>query len=112
MNGLYQSAVNDRHRAGALERIFEAGFAIRKLRAQRGADPAFRWRARAAPCALLISARWTIWSGHLSFLASVGSVSPYVGLFGTVWGIMNAFRGLANVNQATWRTSRPALPKR
>ena len=38
---------------------------------------------------------------HLSFLASVGSVSPYVGLFGTVWGIMNAFRGLANVAQAT-----------
>jgi biopolymer transport protein TolQ len=38
---------------------------------------------------------------HLAFLASVGSVSPYVGLFGTVWGIMNAFRGLANVAQAT-----------
>jgi biopolymer transport protein TolQ len=38
---------------------------------------------------------------YLSFLASVGSVSPYVGLFGTVWGIMNAFRGLANVAQAT-----------
>ena len=38
---------------------------------------------------------------HLSFLASVGSVSPYVGLFGTVWGIMNSFRGLANVAQAT-----------
>ena len=38
---------------------------------------------------------------HLTFLASVGSVSPYVGLLGTVWGIMNAFRGLANVQQAT-----------
>jgi biopolymer transport protein TolQ len=43
---------------------------------------------------------------HLPFLASVGSVSPYIGLFGTVWGIMNAFRGLSNVQQATlprWR---------
>jgi biopolymer transport protein TolQ len=38
---------------------------------------------------------------YLPFLATVGSVSPYVGLFGTVWGIMNAFRGLANVSQAT-----------
>ena len=38
---------------------------------------------------------------HLAFLASVGSVSPYVGLFGTVWGIMHAFRGLSNVGQAT-----------
>jgi biopolymer transport protein TolQ len=38
---------------------------------------------------------------HLSFLATVGSVSPYIGLFGTVWGIMNSFRGLSNVNQAT-----------
>ena len=38
---------------------------------------------------------------HLAFLASVGSVSPYIGLFGTVWGIMHAFRGLSNVGQAT-----------
>src|SRR5690606_3430983 len=38
---------------------------------------------------------------HLSFLATVGSVSPYVGLFGTVWGIMNAFRELSSVAQAT-----------
>ena len=38
---------------------------------------------------------------HLAFLASVGSVSPYVGLFGTVWGIMHAFRGLANMTTAT-----------
>ena len=36
----------------------------------------------------------------MSFLATVGSISPYIGLFGTVWGIMNAFRGLANVAQA------------
>jgi biopolymer transport protein TolQ len=46
---------------------------------------------------------------HLSFLASVGSVSPYVGLFGTVWGIMNSFRGLANVAQATLGTVAPGI---
>ena len=46
---------------------------------------------------------------HLSFLASAGSVSPYVGLFGTVWGIMHAFRGLANVQQATLAQVAPGI---
>jgi biopolymer transport protein TolQ len=46
---------------------------------------------------------------HLAFLASVGSVSPYVGLFGTVWGIMNAFRGLANVSTATLQAVAPGI---
>ncbi|MCE1186763.1 MAG: MotA/TolQ/ExbB proton channel family protein, partial [Rhodocyclales bacterium] len=46
---------------------------------------------------------------HLAFLASVGSVSPYVGLFGTVWGIMNAFRGLANVGAATLAHVAPGI---
>ena len=47
--------------------------------------------------------------GHLAGLATVGSVSPYVGLFGTVWGIMNAFRGLANVSQATLAQVAPGI---
>jgi biopolymer transport protein TolQ len=46
---------------------------------------------------------------YLSFLASVGSVSPYVGLFGTVWGIMNSFRGLANMSQATLGAVAPGI---
>jgi biopolymer transport protein TolQ len=46
---------------------------------------------------------------HLPFLASVGSVSPYIGLFGTVWGIMNSFRGLANVAQATLAHVAPGI---
>ena len=46
---------------------------------------------------------------HLAFLASVGSVSPYIGLFGTVWGIMNSFRGLANVHQASIATVAPGI---
>ena len=46
---------------------------------------------------------------NLSFLASVGSVSPYVGLFGTVWGIMHAFRSLANVQQATLAQVAPGI---
>jgi biopolymer transport protein TolQ len=46
---------------------------------------------------------------HLGLLASVGSVSPYIGLFGTVWGIMHAFRGLANVVQATLAAVAPGI---
>ena len=46
---------------------------------------------------------------NLPFLASVASVSPYIGLFGTVWGIMNAFRGLATVQQATLATVAPGI---
>jgi len=46
---------------------------------------------------------------RLAFLASVGSVSPYVGLFGTVWGIMNSFRGLANVQQASLASVAPGI---
>jgi biopolymer transport protein TolQ len=46
---------------------------------------------------------------NLAFLASAGSVSPYIGLFGTVWGIMNSFRGLANVQQATLASVAPGI---
>ena len=46
---------------------------------------------------------------HLSFLATVGSTSPYVGLFGTVWGIMVSFHALANVNQATIAMVAPGI---
>ena len=46
---------------------------------------------------------------HLPFLASVGSTSPYIGLFGTVWGIMHSFRGLANSTQATLSTVAPGI---
>lgn len=46
---------------------------------------------------------------NLPFLASVASVSPYIGLFGTVWGIMNSFRGLANQTQATLATVAPGI---
>lgn len=46
---------------------------------------------------------------HLPFLATVGSTSPYIGLFGTVWGIMHSFRGLANSSQATLATVAPGI---
>jgi len=46
---------------------------------------------------------------HLPFLATVGSTSPYIGLFGTVWGIMNSFRALGQVQQATLAMVAPGI---
>ena len=102
LNALYQSAVNDRHSAGALERIFEAGFReFTKLRGQKSLDPATIVDGARRAMRATYQREMDDLESHLAFLASVGSVSPYVGLFGTVWGIMNAFRGLANVSSAT-----------
>ena len=56
-----------------------------------------------------LSREQTALEKHLPFLATVASASPYVGLFGTVWGIMNSFRGLAETNQATLSTVAPGI---
>jgi biopolymer transport protein TolQ len=107
---LYQSAVNDRHRSGALERVFEAGFReFAKLRGQKTLDPATTIDGVRRAMRATYQREIDDLESHLAFLASVGSVSPYVGLFGTVWGIMHAFRGLANVSSATLAAVAPGL---
>ena len=101
LNQLYQRAANSRG-TGTLERIFESGFReFAKLRQQPGMDVAVVLDGTRRAMRATYQREMERLEAHLSFLASVGSVSPYVGLFGTVWGIMNAFRGLANVAQAT-----------
>ncbi len=110
LNSLYQSAVNDRHHAGGLERIFEAGFReFTKLRGQRALDPATVVDGARRAMRATYQRELDELEAHLAFLASVGSVSPYVGLFGTVWGIMHAFRGLANVSSATLAAVAPGI---
>jgi biopolymer transport protein TolQ len=111
LNALFKQVnTNSPEDQGALERIFSAGFVeFVKLRKQHGVD------ARAVMDGTRRAMRATYQremdrlESHLAFLASVGSVSPYVGLFGTVWGIMNAFRGLANVGQATLAHVAPGI---
>jgi biopolymer transport protein TolQ len=110
LNSLYQSAVNDRHSAGALERIFEAGYReFTKLRGQKSLDPASIVDGSRRAMRATYQREMDHLEAHLAFLASVGSVSPYVGLFGTVWGIMNAFRGLANASSATLAHVAPGI---
>jgi biopolymer transport protein TolQ len=111
LNLLYQGAVNNRHTIGSQERIFESGFReFTKLHNQRGTTDASVMvdGARRAMRATY-QREMDHLERHLAFLASTGSVSPYVGLFGTVWGIMHAFRSLANVQQATLAQVAPGI---
>ena len=110
LNALYQSAANDRHGAGSLERIFEAGMReYIKLKASQRSDAAVQLEGARRAMRATYQREMDDLEAHLAFLASVGSVSPYVGLFGTVWGIMNSFRGLANVQQATLANVAPGI---
>jgi biopolymer transport protein TolQ len=110
LGALYQGAVNARHTIGSLERIFEAGFReFAKLRAQRGADSSVMVDGARRAMRATYQREMDFLERHLAFLASTGSVSPYVGLFGTVWGIMHAFRSLASVQQATLAQVAPGI---
>jgi biopolymer transport protein TolQ len=110
LNALYQRTAELPGDHGPLARIFESGMReFLKTRQQKPGDTT----------AMLDGARRAMRASYqremdglevnLAFLASVGSVSPYVGLFGTVWGIMNSFRGLANVQQATLAAVAPGI---
>ena len=101
LNALFQRATNARD-AGSLERIFESGFSeFTKHRREPGVDVGALMDSARRAMRATYQREMDKLESSLSFLASVGSVSPYVGLLGTVWGIMNSFRGLANVAQAT-----------
>lgn len=111
LNELYQSAVSDRHNTGAMERIFESGFReFVKLRNQQATfEPKDVVDGVRRAMQATYQRELDALEAHLAFLASVGSVSPYVGLFGTVWGIMHAFRALSNVGQATLSSVAPGI---
>ena len=110
LNALYQSAVNNRHETGALERIFESGYReFTKLRGQKTLDASTVVDGARRAMRATYQREIDDLEAHLAFLASVGSVSPYVGLFGTVWGIMHAFRGLANMSTATLSIVAPGI---
>ncbi len=107
---LYQNATSRRRTGGALERIFEAGMReFLKAKEQRPTDSNATLDGARRAMRAAFQREMDNLEANLAFLASVGSVSPYIGLFGTVWGIMNAFRGLANVQQATLANVAPGI---
>jgi biopolymer transport protein TolQ len=108
--GLYQRAASGRYATVGLERIFEAGFKeFLKLKGRPGSDLSALLDGTRRAMKATYQREMDTLESHLSFLATVGSVSPYIGLFGTVWGIMNAFRGLSNVAQATLAQVAPGI---
>ena len=108
LNDLY-TAANQREDGSAMARIFASGMReFLKLRERRLDAGLLLDGARRAMRASL-QRELDVIEGNLGFLASVGSVSPYVGLFGTVWGIMHAFVGLSSVQQVTLAQVAPGI---
>ncbi|MCU9949499.1 protein TolQ [Pseudomonas sp. PDM13] len=94
----------------ALERIFQAGYQeFAQLRREPGIAPEMVVDGVERALYVAIAEQEERLEKGLTFLATVGSVSPYIGLFGTVWGIMNSFIGLSQVQQATLSTVAPGI---
>ena len=97
-------------REAALQRIFLAGFnEFSQLQRQPGIAPDAVIEGVERSLYVAIAEQEEQLESGLQFLATVGSVSPYIGLFGTVWGIMNSFLGLSMVQQATLSTVAPGI---
>ena len=93
LNDLYASAAQNAKNAGPMERIFASGMReYQKLRERRITDPGTLLDGARRAMRASFQREMDVVESSLSFLGSVASVSPYVGLFGTVWGIMDAFR--------------------
>lgn len=109
LSQLYRE-INQEPPAFGVENIFAAGFReFSRLRQQSSADSEQIMEGTQRAMRVATTRESELLENHLAFLATVGSTSPYIGLFGTVWGIMNSFRGLANVHQATLATVAPGI---
>lgn len=106
---LYQEVRANPDPDSGQESIFRAGFQefVRLSKSSRDPDAVMEGTQRAMRVAL--QREQARLNQHLPFLATVGSTSPYIGLFGTVWGIMNSFRALAHVSQATLAVVAPGI---
>jgi biopolymer transport protein TolQ len=106
---LQQAIASRRNEHGALARIFDAGMTefVKARRSSSRGDTLLDAPRRAMKAAF--QREMDSLESHLNFLASTGSVSPYIGLLGTVWGIMHAFMGLSTMQQATLAAVAPGI---
>jgi len=110
LNQLFRQGNNRTDNIEGIENIFRAGFKeFTRLRQQAGADSDAIMEGSQRAMRVALAREEEKLDENLPFLASVASVSPYIGLFGTVWGIMNSFRGLAHVQQTTLATVAPGI---
>ncbi len=109
ISGTYSRLAMRRGSLSGMERVFEAGFSeFGRLRRKTHNDEVIMDGSSRA-MRIAVSRETDIVEQHLPFLATVGSISPYIGLFGTVWGIMNSFTALGNVQQATLAMVAPGI---
>jgi biopolymer transport protein TolQ len=108
--GLFKDLTSAGERITGSAAIFEAGFReFARLRQRRGVDSRALLEGAQRAMRVAVTREIDRLEQSLEFLANVGSISPYVGLFGTVWGIMIAFQGLANVKEATIAMVAPGI---
>ncbi|MCI0668637.1 MAG: protein TolQ [Methylococcaceae bacterium] len=107
---LYRQLTASDYRSQGVENIFIAGYReFARLRQQSNIDAATLVDGSQRAMRIALTRELDRLDERLPFLATVGSTSPYVGLFGTVWGIMNSFRALGNVQQATLAMVAPGI---
>ncbi len=107
---LYNRINKQRNEASGMELLFEAGFReFVRLQKQGSVEAEAVMEGSQRAMRVAFNRELEELEVHLSFLATVGSTSPYVGLFGTVWGIMNSFRALGNVQQASISMVAPGI---
>ena len=110
LNDLYAGAVKNAQGTGPMERIFASGMReFHKLRERHIQDAGTLLDGARRAMRASFQREMDVIESNLSFLGSVASVSPYVGLFGTVWGIMHAFTGFAGMEQVTLATVAPGI---
>ena len=110
LNDLFAGAAQNAKTSGSMERIFASGMReYQKLRERHISDAGTLLDGARRAMRASYQREMDAIESNLSFLATVGSVSPYVGLFGTVWGIMHAFTGLAAMESVTLATVAPGI---
>ena len=110
LNALYRESRDNHHDDAGAEQVFAAAYSeYAQLKQQPGIDPDGVMQGVERALYVAITEQEVRLEKGLQFLATVGSVSPYIGLFGTVWGIMNSFIGLSQVQQATLSTVAPGI---
>lgn len=110
LSRLYVQVNNEPDPFSGHESIFRAGFKeFARLRKSGNVEPDFVMEGAERAMRVALLKEQEKLEMHLPFLATVGSTSPYIGLFGTVWGIMHSFLNLANQNQATLAAVAPGI---
>ena len=110
LSPLYNRITAGRYVSSGMEKIFEAGYKeFSRLQKQENIDPEVVLDGAQRSMRIAMNKEVDHLETNLSFLATVGSTSPYIGLFGTVWGIMNSFQALGTVQQATIAMVAPGI---